>query len=186
MANITPRKNKDGSTSYRVKVSAGVGADGRYIYRSATFTPPPKLSARKEVKAVQEFADDFERRVQEGLFVANDLTVDGLAERWMKTYCEKQLKPHTVSDYQKMLPRVSAAIGHIKLANLRPGHIQEFYNRLAQPESAKMENIRHGLHLLRLSQKVHGWPCCKPLMYHSAHLRKQCAGVMSLSVQPKR
>ena len=133
MANITPRKNKDGSTSYRVKVSAGVGADGRYIYRSATFTPPPKLSARKEVKAVQEFADDFERRVQEGLFVANDLTVDGLAERWMKTYCEKQLKPHTVSDYQKMLPRVSAAIGHIKLANLRPGHIQEFYNRLAQP-----------------------------------------------------
>ena len=77
MANITPRKNKDGSTSYRVKVSAGVGADGRYIYRSATFTPPPKLSARKEVKAVQEFADDFERRVQEGLFVANEgYTVD--------------------------------------------------------------------------------------------------------------
>lgn len=133
MANVTKRKNKDGSASYRVKVSAGVGADGRYIYRSATFTPPPKLSARKEAKAVQEFADDFERRVQEGLFVANDLTVDGLAERWTKTYCEKQLKPHTVSDYQKMLPRVSAAIGHIKLANLRPGHIQEFYNRLAQP-----------------------------------------------------
>ena len=133
MANITKRTNRDGSTSYRVKVSAGVGADGRYIYRSATFTPPPNLSARKEAKAVQEFADDFERRVQEGLFVANDLTVDGLAERWMKTYCEKQLKPHTVSDYQKMLPRVSAAIGHIKLANLRPGHIQEFYNQLAQP-----------------------------------------------------
>lgn len=43
MANITKRKNKDGSASYRVKVSAGVGADGRYIYRSATFTPPPKL-----------------------------------------------------------------------------------------------------------------------------------------------
>lgn len=133
MANVTRRANKDGTTSYRVKVSAGVGADGRYIYRSATFTPPPKLSARKEAKAVQEFADDFERRVQEGLFVANDLTVDGLAEHWMKTYCEKQLKPHTVSDYQKILPRVSAAIGHIKLANLRPGHIQEFYNQLAQP-----------------------------------------------------
>ena len=55
---------------------------------------------------------------------ANDLTVDGLAERWMKTYREKQLKPHTVSTIKKMLPRVSAAIGHIKLANLRPGHIQ--------------------------------------------------------------
>ena len=116
MANITKRKNRDGSTSYRVKVSAGVGADGR-----------------QTAKAVREFADDFERRVQEGLFVANDLTLDGLAERWMKTYCEKQLKPHTVSDYQKMMPRVSAALGHIKLANLRPGHIQAFYDQLSQP-----------------------------------------------------
>ena len=59
MASITKLKNKDGSASYRVRVSAGVGADGRYIYRSATFTPPPNLSARKEAKAVQEFADDF-------------------------------------------------------------------------------------------------------------------------------
>lgn len=133
MANITKRKNKDGSTSYRVKVSAGVGADGRYIYRSATFTPPPKLSARKEAKAVQEFAHDFEERVQKGLFVASDLTVDGLAEKWMKEYCIPQLKPHTVEGYQQLMPRVSAAIGHIKLENLRPGHIQEFYNQLAQP-----------------------------------------------------
>ena len=96
MANITKRKNRDGSVAFRVKVSAGVGADGRYIYRSATFTPPPNLSARKEAKAVQEFAHDFEERVQNGLFVAGDLTVDGLAEKWMHEYCEKQLKPHTV------------------------------------------------------------------------------------------
>lgn len=133
MANVTKRSNKDGSTSYRVKVSAGVGADGRYIYRSATFTPPPKLTARQEAKAVQEFARDFEERVQNGLFVASNLTVDGLAEKWMNEYCIPQLKPHTVEGYQQLMPRVSAAIGHIKLANLRPGHIQEFYNQLAQP-----------------------------------------------------
>lgn len=47
MANVTRRANKDGTTSYRVKVSAGVGADGRYVYRSATFTPPTKLTARQ-------------------------------------------------------------------------------------------------------------------------------------------
>lgn len=39
MANVTRRANKDGTTSYRVKVSAGLGADGRYVYRSATFPP---------------------------------------------------------------------------------------------------------------------------------------------------
>lgn len=133
MANITKRKNKDGSTSYRVKVSAGIAVDGRYVYRSATFTPPPKLTARQEAKAVQEFADDFERRVQDGLFTANDLTVDGLAERWMSDYCERQLKAYTVDGYRKLMPRVSAALGHIKLSKLRPGHIQEFYSQLAQP-----------------------------------------------------
>ena len=133
MANITKRKNKDGSTSYRVKVSAGIAADGRYVYRSATFTPPPKLTARQEAKAVQEFADDFERRVQDGLFTANDLTVDGLAERWMSDYCERQLKAYTVDGYRKLMPRESAALGHIKLSKLRPGHIQEFYSQLAQP-----------------------------------------------------
>ena len=133
MANITKRKNRDGSVSYRVKVSAGVGSDGRYVYRSATFTPLPKLTARQEAKAVQEFADDFERRVQEGMFVATDLTIDGLAEKWMKEYCEPQLKPHTVDDYRKLLPRISAALGYIKLQKLQPGHIQEFYNQLEQP-----------------------------------------------------
>lgn len=132
MASITKRTNKDGSASYRVKVSAGVGSDGRYVYRATTFTPPPKMTARQEAKAVQEFADDFERRVQDGLFTANDLTVDGLAERWMKSYCETQLKPHTIEDYKKLMPRVSAAIGHIKLSKLKPGHIQEFYAQLAQ------------------------------------------------------
>lgn len=133
MANITKRVNKDGSTSYRVKISAGVGANGRYVYRSATFTPPPKLTVRQTEKAVQEFARDFEQRVQKGLFAEADLTVDGLAEKWMREYCVPQLKPHTVEDYRKLLPRVSAAIGHIKLSKLQPGHLQEFYNQLAQP-----------------------------------------------------
>lgn len=133
MANITKRKNRDGSTSYRVKVSAGLGADGRYVYRSATFTPPPKLTARQTEKAVQEFARDFEQRVQKGLFAETDLTVDGLAKKWMTEFCEPQLKPHTVEDYRKLMPRVSAAIGHIKLSGLQPGHIQEFYKQLAQP-----------------------------------------------------
>lgn len=62
MANISPRKNRDGSVSYRVKVSAGLGADGRYVYRSATFTPPTKLTARQTEKAVQEFGRQVARK----------------------------------------------------------------------------------------------------------------------------
>lgn len=103
MANVTRRANKDGTTSYRVKVSAGLGADGRYVYRSATFTPPTKLTARQTEKAVQEFARDFEQRVQRGLFAETDLTVDGLAQKWLTEFCEPNLKPHTTEDYKKLL-----------------------------------------------------------------------------------
>lgn len=75
MANVTRRANRDGSVSFRVKVSAGLGADGRYVYRSATFTSPTKLTARQTEKAVQEFARDFERRVQRGLFAETDFDI---------------------------------------------------------------------------------------------------------------
>ncbi len=133
MANITKRTNKDGSFSYRVKVSAGCSADGHYIYKSATFTPDPKLSERQVAKAVREFAADFEQRVQNGLFVESGLTVDGLMDKWLTEYCEPQLKAYTVTGYRHMVPRISAAIGHIRISKLKPGHIQEFYSQLAKP-----------------------------------------------------
>ena len=50
----------------------------------------------------------------------------------MKEYCETQLKAHTIQEYKKLLPRVSAAIGYVKLSDLKPGHIQQFYGQLAQ------------------------------------------------------
>ena len=174
MANITKRKNRDGSTSYRVKVSAGLGADGRYVYRSTTFTPPPKLTARQTEKAVQDFARDFEQRVQRGLFAETDLTVDGLAQKWLTEFCEPQLKPHTVEDYKKLMPRVSAAIGHIKLSKLRSRAF------------VKMGNIRRKRLLLRRSPKEHALNCKRPPGYRRAQWRLLCKGAPFPNSQPKR
>ena len=133
MANIRKGTNKDGKPVYYIRVSAGLGADGRYIYRSDTFTPPPGLTARQREKAARQYAEEFEQRVKDGGFAARNMTVDGLAEKWMKEYCETQLKAHTIQEYKKLLPRVSVAIGYIKLSDLKPGHIQQFYSQLAQP-----------------------------------------------------
>lgn len=133
MANITKRKNKDGSTAYRVRVSAGMSAEGKQVFRSSTFTPPPGMTEKQAEKAAQEFAAAFERRVHDGIFTKENLTIDGLYEKWLHEYCERQLKPHTIHDYEQLYVRVSAAIGHIKLDNIKPGHIQEFYNQLTKP-----------------------------------------------------
>lgn len=133
MANIQKRTNKDGKTSYRIRVYAGEAQDGKKVMKSTTYCPTEGMTARQIEKAVQKAAMDFERQVQQGGLVADSMTVDELLAKWFKEYAEPQLKPHTVSDYRKLVPRISAALGHIKLSKLRPGHIMQFYTQLQKP-----------------------------------------------------
>lgn len=132
MPNITKRTSKDGTISYRVKVFAGENARGQKVYKSATFTPPGGLSARKTEKAVQKFAAEFEETVKNGGLPQEDLTVDEIFSLWLREH-GPQLKPQALHDYQGMQPRISAALGHIHASALRPGHIAQFYEQLAQP-----------------------------------------------------
>ncbi len=187
MANITKRTNKDGSVSYRIKVSAGQGADGRYVYRSATFTPPPKMTARQEAKAVQEFADDFERRVQDGLFTANDLTVDGLAERWMSDYCERQLKAYTVDGYRKLMPRVFCCAGAYQAVETA----SRSHSGVLQPVgtagcSGGFQVQGRGQRLWKPFPKVHGKRCGKPPGFRSERCRRQWQDAMFPRELPRK
>ena len=133
MANIQKRTNKDGKVSYRIRAFAGETPAGKKITKSMTYTPADGMTARQIEKAVQKAALDFERHVQQGGLVADSMTVDELLAKWFKEYAEPQLKPQTVSDYKRLVPRISAAIGHIKLNKLRPGHLMQFYTQLQQP-----------------------------------------------------
>lgn len=133
MANIQKRTNKDGKTTYRIRVYAGEAQAGKKVMKSTTYCPADGMTARQIEKAVQKAAMDFERQVQQGGLVADSMTVDELLAKWFKEYAEPQLKPHTVSDYRKLVPRISAALGHIKLSKLRPGHIMQFYTQLQKP-----------------------------------------------------
>lgn len=68
MANITPRKNKDGSISYRIRVSAGRKADGTQQKAfQTTWKPDPSRSERANKKALNEFAVKFEADCKAGL-----------------------------------------------------------------------------------------------------------------------
>ena len=133
MANIQKRMTKDGKTTYRIRVYAGEAQDGKKVMKSTTYCPAEGMTARQIEKAVQTAAMDFERQVQQGGLVADSMTIDELLAKWFKEYAEPQLKPHTVSDYRKLVPRISAALGHIKLNKLRPGHIMQFYAQLQKP-----------------------------------------------------
>ena len=54
------------------------------------------------------------------------------ADQWLTGYAEKQLKIKTVNGYRKLLIRANQAIGHIKLKDLKTGHLNSFYANLEE------------------------------------------------------
>lgn len=134
MANITKRQNKDGSVSYRIRVYAGHDLQGNPVMRSRVFRPEKGMSIRQINKALTRIVIEFEDEVKHGgCFGRQNLTVDEFLKLWLDKYAEKQLKGKTVDSYRRIVPRISAALGHIKLSALRPGHIMQFYEQLEQP-----------------------------------------------------
>lgn len=126
MAQIVKRKNKNGSASYLFRVSTGYDRNGKQVTTSRTFTPPPTLTGRKLEKEVRRRADEFEREVHNGLALDADMKLDDLIDRWFSEYIDKKCKPKTGVEYRYLRPRISAALGHMRVNQIRPSHLMAF------------------------------------------------------------
>ena len=132
MAKIIKRTKKDGTCSYCIRVSNGYDRQGRQVLVNRTFTPSPGLTGKKLEKELQRQADAFEQEVHSGISLDASMKLDDLIERWFTEYAEKQLKPKTTAEYRKLVPRVSAALGHMKVNQIRPAHLMAFYTNLSE------------------------------------------------------
>ena len=132
MAQIVKRKNKNGSTSYLFRVSTGYDRNGKQVTTSRTFTPPPTLPGRKLEKEVRRRADEFEQEVHNGLALDADMKLDDLIDRWFSEYIDKKYKPKTGVEYRYLRPRISAALGHMRVNQIRPSHLMAFYSSLEE------------------------------------------------------
>ena len=119
MAKITKRTKKDGTCSYCIRVSNGYDRLGRQVLVNRTYTPPPGLTGKKLEKELQRQADAFEQEVRSGISLDASMKVDDLIERWFTEYAEKKLKPKTVYDYRRLVPRISAGLGQLKVLDNR-------------------------------------------------------------------
>lgn len=54
------------------------------------------------------------------------------ADKYMAEYAQLYLKPKTARTYAENLVRIKQAIGHIRLCDLRTGHINSFYRNLQE------------------------------------------------------
>lgn len=132
MANITESRNKNGDIiSYRIRVSDGCGVDGKQRFKTLTWKVPHGMTEKQAAKEAEKIALQFEDEVKNGL--AGSQRGLKLAD-FVPMYLEIKkgsLSPRIHFEYARTLNDVIIpAIGHIKLSELRPAHVQAFVNQL--------------------------------------------------------
>lgn len=134
MANIQERRDKSGKLiSYSIRVHRGRGPDGKQLKPwTATFEISPtwtEASARKKAVA---FAATFEKECREGVTTDSRQKFGPYCEYVIKLKEERGAKHSTISSYKDLSERIIPVIGHIRLKDLRPDHLNDLYTMLAQ------------------------------------------------------
>ncbi|KKM12917.1 integrase [Clostridiales bacterium PH28_bin88] len=116
-----------GKNRWRLVVSCGMDANGKQVKKTKTVTATSRREAEKELaKLVAE--------IEKGLFVEpSRLTFADFVERWLRDYAETSLAPKTLFRYKQLLSsRILPAMGHLKLEQIKPLHLMEFYSNLQE------------------------------------------------------
>lgn len=134
MAIIQPRRNKSGQViSYRIRVYHGSDAYGKRLKPyEKTFKPAPGMTEKQAEKAVAKEAALFEEQCKHGVVSNNKQTFAQYADYVLQMKRSAGLKDTTYYRYLDLLKRINAGIGHIKITELRPQHLNAFYAQLAQ------------------------------------------------------
>ena len=165
MANIQPRKNKEGKIiSYSIRVHKGRDANGKQLKPyTKTWTVPTGMSEKKIQSELNKVVVLFEKQCKEGLIADNKQTFEQYANYVIDLKERSGNKHRSIHGYKKMLPRICNEIGHIKIADLRPQHLNKFYELLSKDgmnlkTGGKLSNKTiqeyHGLIRAVLSQAV--------------------------------
>lgn len=118
-----------------------------------TWTPPEGMTPKKIEKQLQLEALRFEEAVNAGTSQDGNIRFQAFTEKWLEEYAEKQLKIKTVDGYRRMLPRIYQGIGHIKLRELRTGHLNTFYSNLQEDGMRQDTKSRARVDLAALMKK---------------------------------
>lgn len=140
MANI---KRIDGKTgpSFKITVTTGRSTDGRQIRHYLTWRPTAGMTERQIEKAVQKAAFEFEQQIEKGFIADNRQSFAQYAEYVIGLKERSGAKKRTVERYRELLVRINAAIGHLKLADIRPQHLNMFYANLGE-EGVRIAQIK--------------------------------------------
>lgn len=178
MASIKKVENKNG-ISYQITVTHGCDSKGRQKRHWLTWVPEPCMTQRKIEKEVQRRAIEFERHIEMGFDVDSKMLFSNYAQYVISLKENGGAKHRTTELYKSLMDRIDAGIGHLKLTEIRPQHLNSFYMKLAEAgirKGAPKAVARVDLHALIRSTKMSHDSVAHAAGMSMATVNTACAG----------
>lgn len=128
--------------AYLITVSKGYDITGKQLREYMTWVPPTGMTEKQAEKEVKRQAVLFEEQVACNTTHDGNMRLVDFTALFLKDYAYPTLKVRTAFGYEEKMKRVNLALGHIKLKELKPGHIASFYANLQE----------EGMRCLRLAE----------------------------------
>jgi integrase len=134
MANIQERRNKNGNLiSFSIRIFRGRDKDGRQLAPySETFVVPDGWTESRARKEAEKRAILAEKGYKEGSLSDNRQTFTAYAEYAISLKEQSGIKHSTIVRYRGLMDRLNPAIGHFKLKDIRPQHLNKLYAMLSE------------------------------------------------------
>ena len=122
---------------YRITVSSGYNISGKQLREKMTWVPTPGMTPHQIDKELRRQAALFEEKVKHRATQDGGIRLADFTEIFMEQYGKQNLKIKTLFSYRQKMEIINQALGHIRLKDLKPGHIAAFYSNL-QEEGMRM------------------------------------------------
>lgn len=129
MATIERREGKRG-IAYLITVCYGRDASGKQLRHRKTYRPPETWSEPRAQKEAQRQADLFEDEIKKGFQLDNRQCFEKYAGYVIELKRRSGVKESTLERYDELLQRINKEIGYLKLVDIRPAHLNNFYTKL--------------------------------------------------------
>lgn len=140
MANIQARRNKEGKLiSYSIRVYKGRNPlTGKQLKPyTMSWRVPPNWSEKTAQREAYKQAAIFEKQCKDGMTPDNRQTFMDYAEYAIGVKDRGGTKYHKRGTYKLIMSRVASEIGYMRIADIRPHHLNQLYSKLLQSGQRK-------------------------------------------------
>lgn len=138
MASIQKIEGKTGA-SYKITVTLGEDYQGKKIRHYKTWKPDRPMTAKQAEKEAKRVAYEFERSIEQGFQADNRQTFAEYARYVIQLQEQKGVALSTLDNYEFAMERIVPAFGHMKLRDIKPQTLNNFYRSLMQPGVLKYQ-----------------------------------------------